>query len=54
MSSIYRANKAKNKTEYLEQFPDDFEILVLEIRLYVEIKIMSFKIHSEIALLMEA
>ncbi len=29
--SIYRANKAKNKTEYLEQFLDDFEILKLEI-----------------------
>tara|TARA_Y100000385_G_scaffold249176_1_gene270360 strand:- start:219 stop:449 length:231 start_codon:yes stop_codon:yes gene_type:complete len=25
--SIYRANKAKNKTEYLEQFLDDFEVL---------------------------
>ena len=33
--SIYRANKAKNKTEYLEQFLDDFEILKLEIRLCV-------------------
>ena len=25
--SIYRANKAKSKTEYLETFMDDFEIL---------------------------
>ncbi len=25
--SIYRANKAKSKTEYLEKFLDDFEIL---------------------------
>jgi|SRR5574344_1057695 hypothetical protein len=51
--SIYRANKAKNKTEYLEQFLDDFEILKLEIRLCVDLKIMSFKKQSEIALLME-
>jgi hypothetical protein len=35
--SIYRANKAKNKTEYLEQFLDDFEILKLEIRLCADI-----------------
>lgn len=51
--SIYRANKAKNKTEYLEQFLDDFEILKLEIRLCVDLKIMSFKKQSEISLLME-
>ena len=51
--SIYRANKAKTKTEYLEQFLDDFEILKLEIRLCVDLKIMSFKKQSEIALLME-
>jgi len=30
--SIYRANKAKSKTEYLETFLDDFEILKLEVR----------------------
>jgi hypothetical protein len=36
--SIYRANKAKNKTEYLEQFLDDFEILKLEIRLCVDLE----------------
>jgi hypothetical protein len=52
--SIYRANKAKNKTEYLEQFLDDFEILKLELRLCVDLKIMSFKKQSEIALLMES
>ena len=51
--SIYRANKAKNKTEYLEQFLDDFEILKLEIRLYVDMEIMSYKKQSEIALLIE-
>lgn len=45
--SIYWANKARNKTEYLEQFLDDFEILKLEIRLCVDLKIMSFKKQSE-------
>jgi len=28
--SIYRANKSRNKVEYLEQFLDDFEIVKLE------------------------
>ena len=28
--SIYRANKAKDKREYLETFLDDFEVLKLE------------------------
>jgi len=51
--SIYRANKAKTKTEYPEQFLDDFEILKLEVRLCVDLKIMSFKKQSEIAVLME-
>jgi hypothetical protein len=31
--SIYRANKAKNKTEYLEQFLDDFEYGMEKIKL---------------------
>ena len=44
--SIYRANKAKSKTEYLEKFLDDFEILKLEIRLCVDMKILSIKKQS--------
>jgi len=51
--SIYRANKAKNKTEYLEQFLDDFEILKLEIRLYADMKILSIKKQAELSALME-
>ena len=51
--SIDRANKAKSKTEYLETFLDDFEILKLEIRLCVDMKILSIKKQSEIALLMD-
>lgn len=42
--SIYRANKAKSKTEYLEAFLDDFEILKLEARLCVDLKILPPKI----------
>jgi hypothetical protein len=52
--SIYRANKAKSKTEYLETFLDDFEILKIEIRLCVDMKILSIKKQAELAVLMES
>jgi len=51
--SIYRANKSKNKVEYLESFLDDFELLKLEIRLCVDMKILSVKKHSKISNLMD-
>ena len=51
--SIYRANKAKSKTEYLEVFLDDFEILKLEVRLCADMKILSIKKQAELALLRE-
>ena len=53
MRSIYRANKAKSKTEYLEVFLDDFEILKLEVRLCVDLKILPMKKQAEITGLMD-
>ena len=38
--SIYRANKAQQKAAHLETFMDDFELLKLEIRLCVDMKIL--------------
>jgi hypothetical protein len=52
--SIYRANKAKNKVEYLEAFLDDFELIKLEIRLSVDMKILSIKKQDEISLLKDS
>ncbi len=52
--SIYRANKAKNKVEYLEALLDDFELIKLEIRLCVDMKILSIKKQAEISLLMDS
>lgn len=52
--SIYRANKAKNKTEYLEVFLDDFEIIKLEIRLCVDMRILSVKRQAELSVLMDS
>jgi len=51
--SIYRANKAKSKTDYLETFLDDFEILKLEVRLCTDMKILSIKKQAELSTLME-
>ena len=51
--SIYRANKAQNKRAYLEAFLDDFELLKLEVRLCVDMKIITIKKQAEISLLMD-
>jgi len=40
---IYRANKHKNRVEHLEVFLDELELLKLEIRLCVEMKLISLK-----------
>ncbi len=51
--SIYRANKSKTKEAYLEQFLDDFEVLKLETRLCVDLKLITIKRQAEIAMLMD-
>ncbi|MCX6737081.1 MAG: four helix bundle protein [Candidatus Parcubacteria bacterium] len=51
--SIYRANKAKSKTEYLEAFLDDFEILKLEIRLCADMAILTPRKQGAMAVLMD-
>jgi hypothetical protein len=43
MRCIYRANKANAKCEHLERFMDEFELLQLEIRLCVDLKILPIK-----------
>jgi hypothetical protein len=40
---IYRANKNQNRVEHLEVFLDELELLKLEIRLCVEMKLVSLK-----------
>lgn len=45
--SIYRANKHKSlqRVEHLDNFLDQFELIKLEIRLCVDLKILSVKKH---------
>ena len=41
--SIYRANKHKNRVDHLEVFLDELELLKLEIRLCVDMKLLSMR-----------
>jgi len=50
--SIYRANKSIHKKEHLELFLDDFELLKLEIRLCVDMRILSVRKQVELSDLM--
>jgi len=52
--SIYSANKSIEKKKYLETFLDDFELLKLEIRLCVDMKILPIKKQAELSLIMES
>ena len=44
----------QSKTEYLEAFLDDFEVLKLEVRLCVDLKILPMKKQAEPAALMDS
>ncbi len=51
---IYRANKSAHKKEHLERFLDEFEILKLEVRLCVDLKVLSFKKQAELSKLIDS
>ena len=50
---IYRANKNQNRVEHLEVFLDELELLKLEIRLCVEMKLISLKKQAALSELLE-
>ena len=54
MRCIYRANRAQEKTTFLNEFLDNFEILKLEIRVCVDLKLISIKRQSVLANLMNS
>jgi len=54
MRCIYRANIAQEKTTFLNEFLDNFEILKLEIRVCVDLKLVSIKRQSVLAALMNS
>ncbi len=51
--SIYRANRNTDKCQYIEEFLDNFEILKLEVRLCVDLKLISIKHLAEISKMLE-
>ena len=51
---IYRANKTKDKTVYLEQFLDSFEVVKLELRLCKDLHLTTVKQQSEFAVYMDS
>lgn len=52
--SIYRANRSVSKKEWMEDFLDNFEILKLEIRLCVDLRLLTLRRQSEISPLLES
>ncbi|MFI1770378.1 four helix bundle protein, partial [Thalassobellus citreus] len=52
MRCIYRTNRSQEKTVFLNDFLDNFEILKLEIRVCVDLKLVSIKRQSVLASLM--
>lgn len=52
--SIYRANRSVSKKEWLEEFLDNYEILKLEIRLCVDLHLLSLGHQAELAPLLES
>ena len=51
--NIYRANKCVDKQEHLEAFLDDFEVVKLEVRLCVDLGLLTLRQQSKVSLLME-
>ena len=51
--SIYRANKHSNRSEQLDVFLDEFELLKLKIRLCVDMKLLPIKKQALLSGLLE-
>ena len=50
---IYKANRAQVKTEHLEAYLEQFEILKLELRLCYDLKVIGLRQHAEFLAIME-
>lgn len=51
--SIYRANRAREKREFLDSFLDSLEILKFELRLSVDLHLVTVKHQARLAELMD-
>lgn len=50
---LYHANKTTEKSQYLELFLEDFELLKLELRICMDLHLLSIKQMAELSLLMD-
>ncbi len=50
---IYKANRAQVKTEHLDAYLEQFEILKLELRLCYDLKVIGLRQHAEFSAMME-
>lgn len=53
LRNIYRANKHKTRYQHLEVFLDELELIKLEIRLCIDLKILPIKKQARLSLLIE-
>ena len=52
--NLYRENKNQDKRVFLEAFLDDFELLKLQIRVCLDLKLLSYKKMAEIAMITDS
>lgn len=52
--NLYRANRAADKQQPLEEFLDDFELLKIEIRMCGDLRLLPIKKIAELSLLTDA
>lgn len=52
--NLYRANRTTDKQKELENFLDDFELLKMEIRLCVDMRLLPLKKMAELSLLTDS
>ncbi len=50
---LYHANRSSSKTPHLEAFLEDFELLKLELRICMDLHLLSIKKMAELSLLMD-
>ena len=53
LRTIYRANRATSKKEILEVFLDEFELIKLQIRLCVDLKVMPLRSQAALSDIVE-
>lgn len=51
---LYHANRSADKAQHLEQFLEDFELLKLELRICMDLKLLSVKKMAELSQLMDS